>query len=49
MYLRSNEINFNKIHDKFDRFCNDTNVLKIRIVNEMKSNKILFNLNLNLN
>ena len=35
MYFRPNEINSNKIHDKFDGFYNVTNVIKIKIINEM--------------
>ena len=32
----SNEINSNKIYDKFDGFYNDINVIKIKIAHEMK-------------
>ena len=32
----SNEINSNKFFDKFNRFYNDTNVIKTKIINEMK-------------
>ena len=47
MYFRSNEINSNEIYDKFDRFHNDINIIKISIVNQIKSNEIHFNLNPN--
>ena len=36
MYFRSNKINSNKIYDKYDRFYNDTNIIKIKIINKMK-------------
>ena len=32
----SNEMNSNKIFDKFDEFQNDINIIIIKIVNEMK-------------
>ena len=32
----SNEIIFREIIDKFDRFHDDINVIKIKIINEMK-------------
>ena len=37
IYFRSNEMNSSKIHAKFDGFYNDINVIKIKIVNKMKS------------
>ena len=42
MYFRSNKLNSNEIHCKFDRFHNDKNIINIKIIN-----KISFNLNLN--
>ena len=47
MYVMSNEMNSNEILNKFDRFHNDTNIIKTRIINEMKCNKFFFNLNSN--
>ena len=40
----SNEINFNKIHDKFDGFHNGINIIKIKIITKVKLNNF-FNLN----
>ena len=37
MYFRSNEINYSKIHSKFYGNYNDVNVIKIKIINKMKS------------
>ena len=45
MCFISNEMHFNEIFDKFNEFYNDINVIKIRIVNEMKSS---FNLSPNI-
>ena len=42
MSFRLNEINYNKIHDKFNKFYDSTNIIKIIVINKMKS----FNLNL---
>ena len=42
MYFRSNEMNSNKIHNKLNELYNNTNIIKIRIMN-----KIFFNLNSN--
>ena len=36
MYFILNEMNFSEILDKFDRFHNVTNVIKTRIINEIK-------------
>ena len=36
IHLMSIEMNFNKILNKFDRFHNDTNVIKTKIINKMK-------------
>ena len=36
MYYMSKEMNFNKILDKSNEFYNNINVIKIRIINEMK-------------
>ena len=36
MYFISNEINPSGILDKFDGFYNNTNIIKTRIINEMK-------------
>ena len=47
MYFISNEMNSNKILDKIDTLHNDTNVMKKRIVNEIKWNAFFFNLNSN--
>ena len=32
----SNEMNFNEIFNKFDWFYNDKNLIKIKIINEIK-------------
>ena len=37
-----NEMNYNEIVNKIDRFHNEKNVIKMRIINEMKFS---FNLN----
>ena len=37
MHFILNEINFSEILDKFDRFQNGINVIKIEIVNKMNS------------
>ena len=36
MCFISNETNFNEILNKFDRFYNDKNIIKIRIINKMR-------------
>ena len=41
----SNEMNFYKIIDKFDEFQNGINIIKIGIINDIKS---FFNLNSNI-
>ena len=43
MYLISNEINSNKVHDKYDRFYNNTNMIKFFF----KWNEYFLNLNPN--
>ena len=35
MYFMSNKMNFNKILDKFDKFHNDINIIKIIIINKI--------------
>ena len=37
MYFISNEKNFSEICDKFDRFHNNTNMIKIELINKMNS------------
>ena len=37
MYFKSNEMISSKIIDKFNGFCNNTNVIKTIITNGMKS------------
>ena len=36
MYFISNEMNYYKISNKFDEFQNDINIIKIKIINEIK-------------
>ena len=36
MYFRLNKINFSEFYDKFVKFYNDTNIIKIKIINKMK-------------
>ena len=36
MYIISNKMNFSEILNKFDRFYNDTNIVKTKTINEMK-------------
>ena len=35
MYFMLNKINFSKIFDKFDKFYNNINMIKIRIINKI--------------
>ena len=44
----SNKMNFNKILNNIDRFYNSTNLIKSKILNEIKLNKILFNFNIQI-
>ena len=37
MYFIPNEMNFNEIIDKFNKFYNDINITKTKIINKMKS------------
>ena len=39
MYFRSNEneMNYSEIIDKFNDSCNDINIIKIEIINKIKS------------
>ena len=43
----SNKINSNEIIDKFDEFHNGINVIKTKVINEMKLNEFFFKLNPN--
>ena len=35
--LYQNKINSNELIDKFDELCNDINIIKIKILNEINS------------
>ena len=47
MHFISNELNSNEILNKFDKIHNDSNVIKIEIVNEMNEFFIILNSNIN--
>ena len=36
MYFMTNEMNYNKIHDKFDEIYSNKNIIKIRIINKIE-------------
>ena len=36
MYFRLKKMSSNKIHDKFDKFQNNINLIKIKIINKTK-------------